>query len=154
MPGDPQALILVGNTGSNMWNAFSQMPLNLLNALDHWPKCAIDAVVGNWWNSDLSVRGCALLAASALGGQGRARRTVAAWNSDVSRVRPLARLSGCFGLIPQQLNCDFGTKALSRVRGVKTSPACRSVWSIRSEWTDTMSQGVIRIWKQTRKVTV
>ena len=28
-----------------MWNALSQMPLNLLNALDHWSKCAIDAVV-------------------------------------------------------------------------------------------------------------
>ena len=56
--------------------------------------------------------------------------------------------------IPQKLNCHFGTKALSRARGVKTSPACRSVRSIRSEWADTMSQGVMRIWKRTRKVTV
>ena len=44
VPGDPQTLILVDNAASDMWNAFSQMSFNLPNALDHWSKCAIDAV--------------------------------------------------------------------------------------------------------------
>jgi len=44
VPGEPATVILVGNAGPDMWNAFSQMPFNLPNALDQWSKCAIDAV--------------------------------------------------------------------------------------------------------------
>ena len=34
--GDPQTLILTGNAGPDIWNAFSQMPFHLPSALDHW----------------------------------------------------------------------------------------------------------------------
>ena len=44
VPETPGTLILVGNAGPAMWEAFSQMPFTLPNALDHWSKCAIDAV--------------------------------------------------------------------------------------------------------------
>lgn len=46
VPGEAATLILVGNAGPGMWNKFSQMPFDLPNALDHWSKCAINAVAG------------------------------------------------------------------------------------------------------------
>ena len=69
VPGDPQPLILVGNAGPDMWNAFSQMPFNLPNALDHWSKCAIDAVATATGGIAIyPFEGAALPAVSALGG--------------------------------------------------------------------------------------
>jgi hypothetical protein len=47
VPGNVATLILVGNAGPDMWDEFTQMPFDLPNALDHWSKCAIDAVASN-----------------------------------------------------------------------------------------------------------
>lgn len=44
VPETPGTLVMVGNAGPAMWEAFSQMPFTLPNALDHWSRCAIDAV--------------------------------------------------------------------------------------------------------------
>jgi len=47
VPGAPATILLVGNAGPAMWEAFSALPIEGDNALDHWSKCAIDAVAEN-----------------------------------------------------------------------------------------------------------
>lgn len=47
VPGGAATLVLVGNAGPAMWREFANMPFDLPDALDHWSRCAIDAVAAN-----------------------------------------------------------------------------------------------------------
>ena len=122
LPGDPQTLILVGNAGPDMWNAFSQLPFNLPNVLDHWSKCAIDA--------DATATGGIALYPF----RGPPFLPFQRWVAKAEPVAPsplgilcipsmaFGTLIGALWPISRQLSCHPGTNALSRAIYVRTSP--------------------------------
>jgi hypothetical protein len=82
-----------------MWGEFTQIPFALLHALDHWSKCAINAVASSVATEALyPFGGPPFLPFSTLGAKSGAGSLVATGHLDSPGIWSLACLSGRFGL--------------------------------------------------------